>query len=126
MTNYVPGVCNIGPAEIRRRRRGGLAGGAVTVAGLVAIVALDVPRPFRLVLAIPAGMSAVGFLQARFHFCAAFGMLGVFNLGDDLGRQESVAEAADRREDRRKAAVILALSALVGAATGAASLLLPR
>lgn len=122
----MPGVCNIGPAEIRRRRRAGVVNGIATVAGLTAAVALGLPRPMRLALAVPAGLSAVGFLQARSRFCAAFGMLGVFNVGEDLGRPEPVAEAAARREDRRTAFRIVTWSAAIGVATASASMLLPR
>jgi hypothetical protein len=125
MTDYIPGACNIGPAEIRRRRRGGIASGGIALAGLAAAVALDLPKPFRLLLAVPAGLSALGFLQARSRFCAAFGMLGLVNVGEGLGERTSVTEATDRRADRRKAVGIAVRSAAIGVGAAAATLLLP-
>jgi hypothetical protein len=115
----MPGVCNIGPAETARRRRVGQVGAAATV-GLAALLTLArAPRPWRLLLAFPAGASAAGFIQAARHFCANFGWRGVFNFGS-LGSVGSVEEAAARAEDRRTALRIALQSAAVG---GAAALL---
>ena len=41
---YEPGVCNIGPAEIARRRRAGHLGLAATLVLLVVLVAVDAAR----------------------------------------------------------------------------------
>lgn len=86
---YQPGVCNIGPAEIRMRRNSGIAGAVITVVALVAFVLFHVPDSWRAFVVLPAGLGASGFLQAAFHFCARFGMTGLFNFGD-LGTQERV------------------------------------
>ncbi len=40
---YIPGVCNIGPQEIARRRRSGHVGLIVTIGALVALVAIGAP-----------------------------------------------------------------------------------
>jgi hypothetical protein len=118
---YVPGVCNIGPVEIARRHRAGQAGAAVTV-GLAALLTITrAPRAWRLLLAIPATVSAVGFIQAARHFCAAFGWRGIFNFGGP-GSAESVEEAAARAEDRRLALRIALESSAVGAAVALLSL----
>ena len=120
-SEYIPGVCNIGPAETARRRRVGQAGAAATV-GLAALLTITrAPRLWRLLLAVPATMSAVGFIQAARHFCAAFGWRGVFNFGG-RGKAESVEEAAAREEDRRIALRIGLESAAVGAAVALLSL----
>ena len=34
-TEYIPGVCNIGPAKIRRRRQSGWIGVGATLIGIV-------------------------------------------------------------------------------------------
>jgi hypothetical protein len=125
MATYVPGVCNIGPAEIRRRMRGGVAGGVVALGGLATAVGLGLPRPVRLLVALPAAGSAVGFLQAGSRFCVALGSQGLFNFSDDLRRRESVVDAEARRVDRRKALRLLGSSAVIGAAVALAGLLLP-
>ena len=110
---YLAGRCNIGAAEIARRRRFGHLGLALAVALLLTLLATDAPRESRLLLFLPAAGSAVGYLQARLRFCAAFGLLGVFNFGA-LGRGERVADPAALLRDRRSAVAIVAASAVIG------------
>ena len=111
---YVPGVCNIGHAEIRQRLRFGWGGLAVTVVLAAAFFVFRVPAPWRFFLFLPAALGATGFLQAAFHFCAAFGMSGVFNFGAEVGKTDTVEQAEFRRKDRAKALQIVAYSILVG------------
>ena len=111
---YVPGECNIGPAEINRRRRSGWVGLGLTILLWLAFWIFRVPAPWRLTLFFPAALGAEGFLQAAFHFCAGFGMQGVFNFGSELGKTESVEQADFRRKDQRKALLISLYSALIG------------
>ncbi len=121
---YRPGACNIGPAEIAARRRAGLA--SLAVAGLLAgaLVVLDAPTAARWLVALPLAGGATGLLQARFRFCAGYGLAGLRNLGP-LGSAERVEDAAARRADRAKAAGIVAASAAIGAAGALALVLLP-
>jgi hypothetical protein len=58
-------VENIGARGAARRRRQGLV---LSIAGIVAaaaLIALDEPRWWRLLLVVPFGLAANGFLQAR-------------------------------------------------------------
>lgn len=121
---YQPGVCNIGPAEIRQRRRSGYLGLAVAVVFLVLAFALGWPAWVRLLVALPVALAATGFLQAAFHFCVKFGTQGLFNFGE-LGAQEAVHEAEYRRKDQRKALLIVGLTALIAAAVAIAALVIP-
>lgn len=121
---YQPGVCNIGPTEIRSRRRVGIAAGVVTVLAVVAFVALGVPDAWRWLVAIPAGVSAMGFLQGAFRFCARFGMAGLFNFGE-MGREEQVYEQEFRRKDQRKALLISVLSLAIGIVVAVVAVVLP-
>jgi len=114
--DYQPGVCNIGPAEIRARRQSGHLGALVTVIAFAALMLLDADPAWRLVLVIPAAGAASGYLQAAFHFCANFGFRGLFNFGDRVGNTESVVAAEAIAADRRKALQIAGLSLLAGAA----------
>ena len=111
--HYVPGSCNIGPAEIALRRRAGHAGLVVTAALGAALVRSDLPRAWRLTLAVPAAGAASGYLQARERFCADFGWRGVHNF-DRRGREQPVAGDRALAQDRRKALRIAAASAAVG------------
>src|SRR6187402_3761141 len=58
--DYQPGVCNIGPAEIARRRRAGHIGLIAAVALFAVLVAVGAPPIARLLVAIPAIISASG------------------------------------------------------------------
>jgi len=122
---YIPGVCNIGAAEIRRRIRGGWTGLAVTIVLWAVFFIFRVPGPWRLFLFLPAATGAAGFLQAAFHFCANFGMRGVFNFGPQAGKTDTVEQAEFRRKDRRKAGLISLASALIGIVIAVAGFLVP-
>jgi hypothetical protein len=124
MQEYVPGVCNIGPAEIRRRSQIGWIGSGVTILLWLAFSIFRVPAPWRLLLFFPASMGATGFFQSALHFCAGFGMSGVFNFGPEVGKTESVEQAEFRLKDRRKARLIALYSALVGIVVAIAGIFL--
>lgn len=121
---YVPGVCNIGPAERRQRRMVGIAGAAVSIVLLLLLLWFRAPRPVRFVLVFPVAMAAMGFLQDAFHFCAAYGMRGVFNVARSVGRTDDVATEEFRRQDRKKALVISALGIGAGIIVAGAAVLL--
>ncbi len=122
---YIPGVCNIGPAEIRSRRRSGWIGLAVTVVFVALMVVFDVPWPWRLFVLLPAGLGATGFLQAALHFCVKFGTQGLFNVDKAVGQTEAVHEAEYRRKDQRKAVVIIAGSLAIAIVIAVVTALLP-
>ena len=121
---YQPGVCNIGPAEIARRRRTGHVGLVAAIGLLVALVAIGAPPIARLLVAIPAILSASGYLQAYFRFCAGFGAAGVYNF-DEVGTTDKIADAASRALDRAKATRIGVASFAIGALVAIAAVLLP-
>ena len=121
---YQPGVCNIGPAEIARRRQAGYAGLAATVALAVLFRLVHAPAWLRLSVALPAAVSISGFMQARSRFCAGFGMAGLQNMGP-LGQQARVEDAEARAIDRRRAMRINAAAMGGGLAIGLAFALLP-
>jgi len=121
---YIPGVCNIGPAEINKRRQGGWLGLGATLLLWIAFWFFHVPAAWRLLLFFPAAMSATGFLQAALHFCAGFGMLGVFNFGSEVGKTETVEQVEFRHKDQRKALQITLYSVIIGIAIAIAGFLL--
>ena len=121
---YRAGVCNIGPAEIARRRRTGVTMTIVTVALLAVLVVAHAPVVLRLIAFFTAAVAASGFLQARLRFCAGFGWLGVFNF-DEVGTTESVVSAEARARDRAMALRIGLASALVGVVVAVVAVALP-
>jgi len=122
---YIPGVCNIGKPEIKRRKQAGWTGLIITVILLGMFLYFDMPHLWRLIIFIPAMITAIGFLQARMHFCAYFGMHGVFNFSPDIGKTDTVEQAEFRAMDRRKAWQIIAYSAIIGAVIAIISYYLP-
>jgi hypothetical protein len=121
---YEPGICNIGPMEIARRRMVGHVGLGATLAVLGILIAVDAPPPSRLAAAIPAMISASGYLQANLRFCAGYGQRGVFNFGEPDDAEAVVDEDA-RAADRRKARQISLWSLAIGLAVGVAGMIFP-
>jgi hypothetical protein len=121
---YQPGVCNIGPAEIARPRRFGHVGAVVTLVALAALVLVGAPPLARLLLVVPGGAAAAGYLQATFRFCAGFGARGVFNFGE-LGTTTSVEDPTARSRDRRRSLEINVASLVIGLVVAVVAVLLP-
>ena len=118
-------MCNIGPAERRRRRMGGIAGAVATIALLALLLVVDAPVWWRLLLVIPAAGAATGFLQDAMHFCVGFGMKGIFNVINSAGVVDNVELEEFRLKDKRKAMQITLYSAAIGLVFAALSLLIP-
>jgi hypothetical protein len=105
-------ACNIGPAEITRRRRGGYA---LLLAGLVlagALLAMGADPLLRLAVALPFGAGTVTWLQAHRRLCVGFAAAGIRNLGE-LGQHERVDDQ-QLRADRAAAFLVVRDGALVG------------
>jgi hypothetical protein len=124
VVDYSPGVCNIGPAEIARRRMAGHLGLAVGVVAAILLVALGLPHLLRLILFVPAAGSASGYLQAVLHFCAGFGSRGIYNFGP-LGSVHEVVDQSARSRDRIKSLQISLAACAIGAAVAIVAVLLP-
>jgi hypothetical protein len=122
--DYQPGVCNIGPAEIARRRRAGHVGLIATIVLFAILVLVGAPPLARLVLLVPVAVSASGYLQASLKFCAGFGARGIFNF-DEVGTTQNVGDAAARALDRAKANRIMLASFAIGIAVAVVAVLLP-
>lgn len=98
---YVPGACNIGPWEIRRRRAVALAGFGVAAALLLGLLMSGAPALLRLIVLFPTWGGMLSWLQARRRFCAAFALAGVGNFAAGPAGRQVVADAAARRADMR-------------------------
>ncbi|HEY9207251.1 MAG TPA: hypothetical protein VIO58_15170 [Candidatus Methanoperedens sp.] len=122
---YIPGACNIGKSEIERRKQGGWVGLIATIILYALLAYFETSRIWRLIIFIPATAAAIGFLQARMHFCAYFGMVGVFNFGPEVGKTDTVEQAEFRAADRRKAWQIIIYSVIIGAVAALAAFYLP-
>ena len=124
-SRYQPGVCNIGPAEIAKRRRAGDMGAIVAIAAFIVLVAIQASPLLRgVVVGLIAAGAASGYLQAYLKFCAGFGQLGIFNFGE-LGTTEHVVDQDARRRDKRRARQIAIGAGLIGLAVGVVAAIVP-
>jgi hypothetical protein len=108
---YQPGVCNIGPAQQRRRLLLGIASLLLAVGLVAAVVAVGWPRWALLLSVFPLYGAAMGYLQYRERFCVGFAGIGVFDVGD--GTNQVLDEAA-LAADRKRAVRLNAKSVAVG------------
>jgi len=115
---YIPGTCNLGKSEIRRRQLVGLVGLFFSASSLIGLISVNADPIARLGIFLPLMVASVGYVQSRSKFCLAYGFAGTFNLGK-LGDITRVSDAKDRDADRKTALRILGKSFLLAAiATG--------
>ena len=121
---YIPGSCNIGKGEVRKRQMVALVGLFFTVVTLLSFSTVDTPTEIRLGIFFPLMVASVGFVQSRSKFCLAYGFAGTFNVGK-MGDIKRVASKEDRAADRKTALKILGKSFLLAAIATAVVLVLP-
>jgi hypothetical protein len=121
---YIPGSCNIGKGEIRRRQVVALAGAVISTTSLVGLISTDAARSARFSLFIPLMIFAIGFVQSRKKFCLAYGLAGTFNFGG-LGQISRVSDPISKKADRKTALTILAQSTALALGLTLATFVLP-
>ncbi len=122
--SYVPGSCNLGKAEVRRRQFVALIGALLTLFSFAGLLAADLPNSARWSLFAPLMIFSVGFIQSRKKFCLAYGLMGTFNLGK-LGDMTRVQSEEDRKADRKTAISIFLQSALLAVSLTVFFVILP-
>ena len=121
---YIPGTCNIGKGEIRRRQFVAIVGLFFSISTLLTFNTVDAPTAIRLGIFFPLMVASVGFVQSRSKFCLAYGLAGTFNVGK-MGDTKRVASVEDRAADRATALKILGKSFLLASIATAVVLVLP-
>ena len=121
---YIPGTCNIGKGEIRRRQMVALVGLFFSISTLLTFNTVDAPTAIRLGIFFPLMVASVGLVQSRSKFCLAYGFAGTFNVGK-MGDIKRVASKEDRQADRVTALKILGKSFLLASIATAVVLVLP-
>ena len=122
--SYRAGACNIGPAEVTRRRRGGIAGVGIALALAIVLVGIGAPSWTRLIVFAPLAGGLISLEQVRRHFCVGFAMAGIRNFGP-LGDPDRMADDADRAADRRAAFDMVAYMSAITAVITVVFALLP-
>jgi len=109
---YQPGVCNIGPAQQRRRLLLGIGSLLLAVVAVAVVLAMSWPRWALLASLFPLYGAAMGYFQYRERFCVGFAGIGVFDVD---GETQQVQDEAALEADRRRAVRLNAKSLAVGA-----------
>ena len=122
--SYIPGTCNLGKSEIRRRQFVALLGLFLSGSTLIGLIGSDAPASARWGLFVPLMVFSVGFIQSRKKFCLAYGFMGTFNLGK-LGDLSRVQSAEDRKADRKTALIIMIQSGLLSLALTVIAVIAP-
>jgi hypothetical protein len=124
VSEYIPGTCNIGKAEIRQRQIVALIGLALSVSALIGFISTKASPSIRLGIFLPLTIFSVGYVQSRKKFCLAFGFMGTFNFAR-LGKMSKVVDKTSLAADRKTAAIILLQSLGLSAAITAVIYFLP-
>jgi len=124
MSQYTPGVCNIGNGEVRRRQLVAIIGYALALASFVTMISTNAAQCARWGLYLPLLVGSIGFVQARKKFCLAYGFMGTFNFGK-LGQISKVQSVDDKKQDRITALTILLQAAALALALNAILFFLP-
>jgi hypothetical protein len=117
MSEYQPGVCNIGTEERRKRRTVGIASG-VAAAGIAAYLLVTGRPESTLLWTMPLWIGTfVGFFQDRMGFCVGFGVMARYDLTGSGGDAGTVSEREAVRRDRRRAIEVLGYALAAGLLT---------
>jgi hypothetical protein len=106
-------IPNIGPRERQRRLVGGFFFLAITICVEGGLLWFQAPRPWRLLVFLPAWAAAIGFYQVREKTCVALAARGLRNM--DAG-DEKIADPDDLdrvRAQSRRVHIRSVLSAVV-------------
>jgi hypothetical protein len=109
---YIPGVCNINYAEIRKRRNIGLTGLAALLALLGVLFILKAPGIIWGLTFVPAFLMTTGFLQAKNKFCVGYAAAGMRHTGDKAEKvddREAINKDKQRARSMNLQAVLIAL-----------------
>lgn len=123
--DYIPGVCNINTAEIAYRRKAGYVGLAIVIVGLIVLLLIGAPSWTRLLLILPAILSASGFLQAKNKFCVAYGAAGKQNASEGSDVAEDISDNSALETDKKRARQINIQSVVIGVIVGFLTVLIP-
>lgn len=110
---YIPGVCNIGKQEIKRRRNGAILSGIISFALMAALIYFKAAPLWRLTIFLPVAWFGISVQQVTNKFCVNLGMKGLFNFGD-LGHYSTVEQAEMHKADRNKAVKMIVLGVVYG------------
>ena len=104
LSNYQPGVCNIGKNEINKRYLFGLVGFifAIALAALLLYYQIFIPLSLA-ILFFPFMAGYEGFFQGKMKFCAGFASRGIYNFYGTVEEKGKVENESDHHADMQQA-----------------------
>ena len=108
-SQYQAGVCNIGGAEVKRRKQVAKIGSTFFLITAIYLILTGANSSSAAFAFLPAILASVGYVQSRKKFCFAFGLMGTFNFAE-AGKMSKVASKEELAADRRMALSIIAQS----------------
>ena len=125
--SYIPGVCNINPAEIAYRRKAMWFGFGLTAVLFVALLFVNIPNWVRaLIIFVPLYIGVIGFFQVRNRFCVSYGASGKQNATAGSESAATVEDQSALNADKRKARTMNLQALLITVAVLLATLLIPQ
>jgi len=122
-TNYIPGMCNINPQEIAKRRNIGYMGLVASALLLALFIGFDAPWWLRLIIFVPAFTGATGFLQAKNKFCVGFASANMQHADD--GEASKITDTKSLLLDKLKARKINMQSFAIALVVTVVTILIP-
>jgi len=113
---------NIGPRQRQRRLIAGVLFLLVAAGAAAALILSGAPRPWRLLVFLPAWVAALGFYQVSAHTCVALAARGLKNM--DAG-DEVVTDAGELARMRTQARAVHIRAALTALAAAVLIVILP-
>ena len=113
MDNYIPGQCNIGKYEARKRLNSCIFG-IILAAGFSFFFYIFMIDKFIVFIILFGSMFAgvLGFLQYYNKFCVYFGFLQVFNF-ENITKLTKVLNLSDIEKDKQKALKLILISSII-------------
>lgn len=103
-TYYIPGVCNIGKNEIRKRYLASLVGFVLVLLITYFLVSFDIFIPVSLVvLFFPFLLAFEGLFQARWKFCAGLASKNKYDFRGTADIKGTVEDEKDHWKDMQTA-----------------------
>jgi hypothetical protein len=116
VTSHSICIPNIGPRERRRRLVGGFVFLLITACVGGGLILFNAPRPWRLLVFLPAWASALGFFQASAKTCVALAARGLKNM--DAG-DEPITDPTELKRVRAQSRAVHVRAALTAAVVAA-------
>ena len=107
---YLPGKCNIGPKEIRKRYLVGAIGFMIAAILLFLLSFFKAGYALFIITILPFILGFIGFYQGHEKFCIGNAIAGVYDFSGNKGKRSHVNDRISHMKDIKKAVLLLSYS----------------